>query len=168
LRPGGRTEGAELCCSAQSVLADYKDMLMQIFRYYAAGEKVSCMAAAALLLKGGSSGPSASAGCMGRVGAAQDRIAECGHAAAAAAVAVRHEQVISSDATLDEKSAATINLDEFMGMLRDGKLIDSRLTVRHVGQPTTVRPFLGRSAVEASLTVADAAHGLSVDRLVLP
>ena len=82
LRPGGRTEGAELCCSAQSVLADYKDMLMQIFRYYAAGEKVSCMAAAALLLKGGSSGPSASAGCMGRVGAAQDRIGECGHAAA--------------------------------------------------------------------------------------
>jgi hypothetical protein len=118
---------------AQSVLADYKDMLMQIFRYYAAGEKVSCMAAAALLLKGGSSGPSASAGCMGRLGAAQDRIGECGHAAAAAAVAVRHEQVISSDATLDEKSAATINLDEFMGMLRDGKLIDSRLTVRDVG-----------------------------------
>ena len=34
---------------AQSVLADYKDMLLQIFRYYAAGEKVSCMAAAALL-----------------------------------------------------------------------------------------------------------------------
>ena len=67
---------------AQSVLADYKDMLMQIFRYYAAGEKVSCMAAAALLLKGGSSGPSASAGCMGRLGAAQDRIGECGHAAA--------------------------------------------------------------------------------------
>ena len=51
----------------------------------------------------------------------------------AAAVAVRHEQVISSDAALDEKSAATINLDEFMGMLRDGKLIDSRLTVRDVG-----------------------------------
>ena len=42
---------------AQSVLADYKDMLLQIFRYYAAGEKVSCMAAAVLQLKGGSSGP---------------------------------------------------------------------------------------------------------------
>ena len=59
----------------------------------------------------------------------------------AAAVAVRHEQVISSDAALDEKSAATINLDEFMGMLRDGKLIDSRLTVRDVGQ----RPFVHSS-----------------------
>ena len=83
----------------------------------------------------------------------------------AAAVAVHHEQVISSDPTLDEKSAATINLDEFMGMLRDGKLIDSRLTVRNVGQ----RPFVHASVCSRGIvTVADAVHGLLVDRLVLP